>query len=42
MPPSGPEDDGERDQAAQDQAVAVRPGEGVTVYGESQAGVAKS
>ena len=34
------EDDGERRQAAQDQAVAVRPGERIPVDGEPQAGVA--
>ena len=38
-PPARAEDDGERDEAAQDQAVAVRPGEGVAVGGEPQARV---
>ena len=33
------ENDRERDEAAQDQAVATRPGEGVTVDGEPQARV---
>ena len=37
--PGRTEDYGERDEAAQHEAVAVRPGEGVTVDGEPQAGV---
>jgi hypothetical protein len=36
---AGPENDGERGEAAQDQAVAVCPGEGVTAGGEPQARV---
>src|SRR6202034_3930694 len=35
----GPEDDGKRDEAAQHEAIAVRPGERVTVDGKPQAGV---
>src|SRR5215475_12520828 len=38
--PARAENDGERGEAAQDQAVAVRPGERVTVDGEPQARVA--
>jgi hypothetical protein len=37
--PGRTEDYGERDEAAQHEAVAVRPGEGVAVAGEPQAGV---
>src|SRR3984885_11257928 len=36
---SGPENDQERQEAAQDQTVAMRPGESVTVGGEPQARV---
>jgi hypothetical protein len=38
LPSAGTEDDGERNEAAQDEAVAVRPGQGVAV-GELQARV---
>src|SRR6185437_13313698 len=38
--PAGPEDDGERGEAAQHQAIAVCPGERVAVHGEPQAGIA--
>src|SRR5215467_5867033 len=37
--PAGTEDDGERDEPAKDETVAMRPGERVTVGGEPQAGV---
>ena len=37
LAPARAENDGERDEATQDQTVAVRPGEGVTVDGEPQA-----
>ena len=40
MAPARPENDGERDEATQHEAVAVGPGKGATVDGEPQAGVA--
>jgi hypothetical protein len=39
-PPAGAEDDGERGQAAQHQAVAAHPGQRATADCEPQAGVA--